>query len=164
MNLKRFAHSAGVIGLLTTLGLFKDSVHLRADNYRDQTNRKFKMSDLVPMSGNIALVLYKCHNGISKNVNETGKIRKTKVKGLQKGTIYKIGVLVNEVTVRLPCCHGESTCNMERFVRCFQKLSKCNFERLCNVLKRGKGRKKKKKLKKNKGKNKQRKNENERDY
>ena len=57
----RFASSGTLFSLLTMLGSFDNVTALRADNFKQSSNRKFP-STLVPMSANIALVLYTCYS------------------------------------------------------------------------------------------------------
>lgn len=48
---------------LTAMGLFKDTEPLTSDNFDRMANRKFKTSDIVPFSANLAVVKYNCPNG-----------------------------------------------------------------------------------------------------
>ena len=132
------------------------------------------MSNLVPMSGNIAIALYECDGrNTTKNSNQTAKPKSRqnvdgqtpRVRKPLKRSIYKIQVLVNEVAVSLPCCNGETVCSLTRFVRCYHDLiSKCNFDKICKIPRKGKGKGRKKGKKKAKRKNKKKKYENEEDY
>lgn len=67
----RFAHTGTVIPLLAMLGLFKDSVPLSASNFHAQRLRKFRVANMVPMSGNVAFVLYDCR-GKNESEKEDG--------------------------------------------------------------------------------------------
>ena len=53
----RFASSATLFSLFTILEVFHNGSVLRANNFKENRNRKF--SNLVPMSANVAVVLYK---------------------------------------------------------------------------------------------------------
>ena len=118
----RFASSGTLISLLTVLGLYKDSLPLRADNYLQQSKRHFRISNMVPMSGNIALVLYECNS--------------TENAGNQE---HKVQLLVNEKLVSLPCCHGNTTCALDEFVSCFEETVKsCDFDAMCSLPPTGK--------------------------
>lgn len=55
----RFASSGTIFALLTALGAYDNGTTLSASNFRSKNSRRFP-SGLVPMSANIALVLYKC--------------------------------------------------------------------------------------------------------
>ena len=113
----RFTSSGTLIGLLTILGLFKDSVPLRADNYLKQSKRQFVLSNMVPMSANIAVVLYACNS--------------TEMAGKRD---YKLQVLVNEEPVALPCCHGNITCGLDEFLTCFKEtVDSCDLDAMCSL-------------------------------
>ena len=56
----QFGHGNTVVCLLMILGVFAEDEALTADNYEMMDNRKFKLGIMAPMSGNVALVLYKC--------------------------------------------------------------------------------------------------------
>lgn len=118
----RFASSGTLISLLTLLGLYKDSEPLRADNYLEQSKRRFKMSNLAPMSANVALILFEC--------NSTGMAGKQH---------YKIQLSVNEKPVGLPCCHGNTTCTLDRFLSCYKDtVNSCDFDAMCSLPSTGK--------------------------
>ncbi|XP_070500459.1 multiple inositol polyphosphate phosphatase 1-like [Chironomus tepperi] len=55
-----FAHASSIQLLLTALGYAKDNEPLRADNYHQMKNRKFKTSILSPLASNLAVVKYDC--------------------------------------------------------------------------------------------------------
>lgn len=113
----RFTSSGTLVSLLTILGLFKDSVPLRADNYMQQNKRQFRVSYMVPMSANVAVVLYAC--------NSTEKVGKLE---------HKLQVLVNEKPVALSCCHGNTTCSLDTFLSCFKEtVDSCDFDAMCSL-------------------------------
>lgn len=118
----RFASSGTLTSLLTILGLYKDTEPLRADNYLQQSKRQFRLSYMVPMSANIALVLFECNS-----TKEAGKRE------------HKIQLLVNEKPIGLPCCHGNTTCTLDKFVTCFEETVKsCDFDIMCSLPPTGK--------------------------
>lgn len=118
----RFASSGSLIQLLTIFGLYKDSLPLRADNYLQQSQRQFRISNMVTMSANIALVLYECNSTENEVKRE-----------------HKVQLLVNEVVVDLPCCHGNTTCTLDGFVSCFEETVKsCDFDAMCSLPPTGK--------------------------
>ena len=105
----RFTSSGTVISLLTMLGLFQNTTRLRADNYQQNDKGNFT-SNLVPMSANVAVVLYAC--------DSTDKLQ----------------VLVNEEPVALPCCDGKMTCTLDKFLSCFKEtVDSCDFEAMCSL-------------------------------
>jgi len=113
----RFTSSGTLVSLLTILGLFKDSVPLRADNYIQQSKRQFMISNMVPMSANIAFVLFACNS-----TEEAGKLE------------HKLQVLVNEKPVALSCCHGNTTCALDEFLTCFKEtVDGCDFDAMCSL-------------------------------
>lgn len=113
----RFTSSGTLVSLLTILGLFRDTVPLRADNYIQQNKRLFMISNMVPMSANIAFVLYSCNS-----TEKAGKLE------------YKLQVLVNEKPVTLSCCHGNITCGLDKFLSCFKEtVDSCDFDALCSL-------------------------------
>ena len=117
----RFTSSGTLISLLTMLGLLKDATPLKADNYRQKGQRNFR-SETVPMSGNIAVVLYSCNS--------------TEMAGKPD---HKLQVLVNETPFALPCCHGNVTCDLDEFLTCFKDaVDSCNFDAMCSLPTTGK--------------------------
>ncbi|XP_030560735.1 multiple inositol polyphosphate phosphatase 1-like [Drosophila novamexicana] len=61
-----FAHSTGLQTLLTALGINKDDIPLRADNYDSMTSRRWKTSLLGPFAGNFVAVKYDCPAELEK--------------------------------------------------------------------------------------------------
>jgi len=55
-----FAHSTGLLTLLTALGIQKDDIKLRADNYDSLTSRRWKTSLIDPFASNFVAVKYDC--------------------------------------------------------------------------------------------------------
>lgn len=55
-----FSHSASIQLFLTSLGALKDDIDLKADNYFERLNRKWKTSAISPFAANIAIVRYDC--------------------------------------------------------------------------------------------------------
>lgn len=54
-----FTHSTPFEAFLTALGIARDAVPLRADNYYQQTQRQWRTSTLSPFAANLAVVLYR---------------------------------------------------------------------------------------------------------
>ena len=47
---------------------------------------------------------------------------------------HKVQLLVNEMAVGLPCCHGNTTCTLDGFVSCFEETVKsCDFDAMCSL-------------------------------
>lgn len=61
-----FAHSKGVVLLLTALHGAQDSEFIRADNYYNMLQRKWRLSDLTPFAANFAAVKYDCPNDVAR--------------------------------------------------------------------------------------------------
>lgn len=113
----RFSSSGTVISLLTMLGVFQNTTRLRADNYQQNDKRTRFKSNMVPMSANVAVVLYACNS-----TNEAGKLE------------YKVQVLVNEEPVAVPCCDGKITCGLDNFLSCFMEtVDSCDFDAMCSL-------------------------------
>ena len=111
----RFSGSGTLTSLFTILGLFKDSVPLRADNYEKQTGRKFRTSENTPMAANVAFVLYECS---SREGNSE----------------FKVQLVINEGPVGMPCCYGNTTCSLQKFLSCYEDIGKkCDFEGMCQM-------------------------------
>lgn len=55
-----FSHSTILLMLLSAFGTFYDSTPLRADNFRQQANRQFRVSKISPYASSMAAVKYKC--------------------------------------------------------------------------------------------------------
>ncbi|XP_016980736.1 multiple inositol polyphosphate phosphatase 1 [Drosophila rhopaloa] len=55
-----FGHSTGLLTLVTALGIKKDDIKLRADNYESLTSRRFKSSRIDPFASNFVAVKYVC--------------------------------------------------------------------------------------------------------
>lgn len=53
-----FSHASAIQLFLDSLGYAKDDKPLRADNYREMKNRKFRSSVISPLASNLAVVKY----------------------------------------------------------------------------------------------------------
>ena len=122
-----FAHTGTVLPLLTLLELYKDPLPLRADNFDKQSNRTFRPSNIVPMSANVAFVLYeRARQNKNRSKNEGTK---------QKRARMIIQVLVNEVAVELPACEGKTYCSLKKFFNYYSYIRKrCNLDKICGQL------------------------------
>lgn len=107
----QFGHSGTLIRLMTSLGLFKDPVPPLAVNRDIMANRMFRTSNIIPYSSNLAFVVYAC-----------GDAEKT----------FRLKLLVNEKTVRLPGCEQE-ICLYEEVRRNYEHLiDRCNLYEICS--------------------------------
>ena len=107
----RFAHSETLRPLFTMLGLFNESIPLRADNFEKQAGRQFSTSHNTPLASNAAFVLYEC-----------------------SGKEFKVQFMINEAPVGLPCCYGNSTCSLTKFLSCYEPIGKrCDFDAMCQL-------------------------------
>lgn len=148
----RFAHTGTVIPLLTMLGLYNDSVPPRADNFNQQANRTFRFSDVVPMSANVAFVLYKCKRDSAKLKNESNRDveEKSNCKGQCRGmgtesgenpiegafhsSEMKVQLLVNEVAVPMPACGEKMYCSVQQFLSYYSYIKdNCDIKTICGT-------------------------------
>ena len=139
-GLFRFAHTGTVVPLLAMLGLFNDSEPLLAENFHSQGQRKFRVADIVPMSGNVAFVLYYC-DVVKKVPAQTRCPEKKPGKSAHPSSrcqpvkavrSYKVQVLVNESPVAIPACGGKAECEFSEFKNSYAHIiSRCNFSAIC---------------------------------
>lgn len=143
----RFAHTGTVIPLLTMLGLYNDSVPPRADNFGQQANRTFRISDVVPMSANVAFVLYKCKREGEKIKTDADIKEKPKwpdckggcpkenaIEGTFHASEMKIQLLVNEAAVLMPACGGKMYCSVQRFLSYYTHIkANCDIKAICGT-------------------------------
>ena len=140
----RFAHTGTVIPLLTMLGLYNDSVPPRADNFDQQADRKFRVSDIVPMGGNVAFVLYKCKQKSPKNESGrhcTGRCQKSgsadrddPINEAFRVSEIKVQLLVNEAAVAMPACDGRMYCRLQRFLSHYSHIKEnCDIRAICGT-------------------------------
>ncbi|XP_070545012.1 multiple inositol polyphosphate phosphatase 1-like [Ptychodera flava] len=108
-----FGHAETIFPLISILGLFNDTVKLRADNFDTSRNRLFRGSKLAPFASNVAIVVYECDK------DETD------------ADDFMVEVFVQETPVTLPCCQS-SLCQYTTVKECYSKwLNDCDFEKLC---------------------------------
>lgn len=141
----RFAHTGTVIPLLTMLGLYNDSVPPRADNFNEQANRAFRISDVVPMSANVAFVFYNCkHDGAKRDTDEksdcVGQCQQSSSNdkngfgGTFQESHIKIQLLVNEAAVAMPACEGKMYCSLAQFLSFYSHIKdNCDINTVCNI-------------------------------
>ncbi|XP_013406197.1 multiple inositol polyphosphate phosphatase 1 [Lingula anatina] len=121
----QFGHAETIFPLFCLLGLFKDEVPLRADNFRVHRNRKFRSSVISPFAGNIAFVLYHCDKeGMTSEENR----RDGWPEDIQN---LMVQVYVNEKLVQLPFC-GHKMCSYEEFKKNYkQYATNCDYNGVC---------------------------------
>ena len=113
----RVGHSSTVLAPLFKLGLFVDKIQLKANDYKQLKNRKFRFGEIAPMSGNFAFVLYKCND-----------------------KKYRIQLYLNERLIELPACQSQLNCTLTQFLGYYQKIiSKCDYDKACKVVKTARG-------------------------
>lgn len=134
----RFAHTGTVTPLLTMLGLYNDSVPPRADNFDQQSNRKLRFSRVVPMSANVAFVLYDCSEKNTSDVNEADCVGQCGANNMAfNSSKMKVQLLVNEVAVPIPACNGEIFCSVEQFLSYYSYIREnCNIKAICGKRRR----------------------------
>lgn len=114
----RFTSSSTLVKLLTILGLLKDSVPLRADNYLQMSKREFVTSN----NYGSYVGQYRCGFVPCNSSRMAGKLD------------HKVQVLVNGEPVALPCCHGNVTCNLDKFLSCFKEIvDSCDLDTICSL-------------------------------
>ena len=107
----RFGHTGTVLAPVLKLGLFIDRIPIQANNYEQIRNRKFILGKIVPMSGNIVFVLYRCHYGR-----------------------YEIQFYHNERLVKLPACHSKVRCSLDQFLNYYKPmLDLCDYDQACKM-------------------------------
>lgn len=127
----QFAHTGTFLPLLTLLKLYKVDLPLRADNFEQQKNRTFRPSNIVPMSANVAFILYdRSMNGANSSSGKGTSLKRD-------ASEIIIQVLVNEVAVEIPACKGQTYCVLKKFLSHYSYIGKgCNINKICGRLKR----------------------------
>ncbi|KAK7068393.1 hypothetical protein SK128_007921 [Halocaridina rubra] len=103
-----FAHDKTIFQVMTRLGLFRPSQHLRHDNFANMKNRVWKTSYLSPFAANLAFVLFGC------------------------GDDYRMGTFFQGQPIPLAeKCEGIS-CHWEEIKSWFEdNADTCNLSKLC---------------------------------
>ncbi|KAI4893557.1 hypothetical protein NFI96_021356, partial [Prochilodus magdalenae] len=57
-------HAETLLPLISLMGFFRDETPLTAQNFSQQSNRKFRTSRIVPYAANLLFVLYECSDGL----------------------------------------------------------------------------------------------------
>lgn len=121
-----FAHAETLQPLYALLGLFKDDKDLRADNFLEQLERKYRTSYIVPFGANIAFVIYKCRERKANSSKESEDLNPWP---------FIVQVFVNEELIGLPCCDDQRECPLETFLQCFDSNPQlaCSLSSLCSL-------------------------------
>ncbi len=107
----RFGHAETLLPLMALMGLHRDPVPLRADNFREQKDRLFRTSTICPFSANVMLVLYHSDSGSPAK--------------------HLVKLVVNEQPVKFPFC-SELLCPLETVVAHYKNvIEECNFNKMC---------------------------------
>ena len=128
----RFAHTGTVIPLLTMLGLYNDTIPPTAGNFHQQANRKFRISDVVPMGGNVAFLLYKCNKERPENKSKSDTEGESDCAGHCHISNMTIQMLVNEAPVPMPACGGRMYCRLKNFLSYYSHIKDtCDIRTIC---------------------------------
>jgi hypothetical protein len=107
----RFAHSGTIDAVYARLGLHRDDVPLRADNFdRQQYRRSWSTTHIVPMAANLAFVKYRCSSSDDQ----------------------RVVAFANERVIRLLGGACGSFCPLESLVEAWRSIAaQCDVERMC---------------------------------
>ncbi len=125
----RFGHSSTIHPFQTLLGLYKDEVPLRSDNYAFQKlHRKFRSDRNVPKATGITMVLYSCDTNTSWSNEAPPGV--TWPQTLQP---YMIQMLVRELPEKFPFCNTHF-CDYKSVREHYdQYITHCDQEKLCSL-------------------------------
>ena len=103
---------------MSILGLHKDIDDLRANNFYEMKNRKFRASRISPFAANIAFILYKCEtNRSQKDWSES----------------FQVKLLVNEKPAKFPFCNTD-LCPYNVLREKYRKyIDSCDLNNLCKL-------------------------------
>jgi multiple inositol-polyphosphate phosphatase/2,3-bisphosphoglycerate 3-phosphatase len=111
----RFAHAETVMPFLSLLGLFNDSVPLRATNTQEQIdNRLWRQSIISTFAANVALVTYNC----SKPGGSAD---------------FRVKLFHSEKEYQIPQCDNKLYCPFEKFKEIYARSLTCDFNKLCGI-------------------------------
>ncbi|KAK9720668.1 Histidine phosphatase superfamily (branch 2) [Popillia japonica] len=103
-----FTHSGTLLKMLSHLNLYREDKPLRAADYNDNHNRKWRVSKIDTFGSNLAFILHKC-NGEKKLL-----------------------VLHNEVPVKLPSCPDNELCDLQKIKDYYSSsITDCSFDSIC---------------------------------
>lgn len=109
----QFGHAETLQPLLSLMGFFQDEKPLRADNFAEQKNRKFRSGQIVPYASNLIFVLYRCDDPQERT--------------------YKVQMLLNEKV--LPFHYSGDTYALYPDLKKYYNniLHGCNFKQECEL-------------------------------
>lgn len=108
----RYSHAPNLNTFFARIGIFKDDDHLYADDFELNGDREFSTSRNVPMSSNVAFVLYQCDDGD-----------------------HRVKTFVNDIPVVIPGCpEDEDTCLYDQVVSLWQDWAdNCDMTDICEL-------------------------------
>ncbi|CAO1347101.1 unnamed protein product [Diamesa hyperborea] len=95
-----FSHASAIQLMLVALGYAKDAESLRADNYDQMKNRKWRTSVISPFASNLAVVKYDCPNEPER---------------------FKVQFFLNEKPIDFPWCNI-GLCDLSKVFETYQKF------------------------------------------
>ncbi|GFO33114.1 multiple inositol polyphosphate phosphatase 1 [Plakobranchus ocellatus] len=114
-----FGHAETVGPLYAILGLYNDSVPIKADNRKEQEHRLFRASKILPFSANAVFVLYEC---VPEEFKEHEEVDEAE---------YYLKLFVNEKPVRIPGCENIHCLYSEVRNRYSHYIDRCDFKQIC---------------------------------
>jgi len=100
-----FGHDITLQFMMVALGLYEDDVPLSGSNFAQQTNRKWKTSQISPMGGNIAVIRYDCADGDND-----------------------ILFLHNEKPLQIPGCSIDGVCKQSHIMQRYSRYLNANCD------------------------------------
>uniref|UniRef100_A0A2C9LTD2 Multiple inositol polyphosphate phosphatase 1 n=1 Tax=Biomphalaria glabrata TaxID=6526 RepID=A0A2C9LTD2_BIOGL len=114
-----FGHAETLGPLYCALGLFNDSMPLRANNYEQHGHRSFLTSNILPFSANLMFVLYECFSDEFQETDEVDEVE------------YYLKLFVNEKPHQIPGC-PELFCPYRAVRERYSSLvDHCDFKQIC---------------------------------
>ncbi|XP_071508657.1 multiple inositol polyphosphate phosphatase 1-like [Diadema antillarum] len=108
----KFAHHATIQPLLTSLGLYKDSAKLMANNYNVSIDRDWSTGRIAPTGGNVAFSFLRCPSGQHRVLMLHNELP-IKV-GPCKEFFCPFNTAVSHLTASSGGCQFDETCRMGR--------------------------------------------------
>lgn len=109
----RFGHSDTMDPFYSSIGLFKDSIPPRADNFLTMRNRVFYESKITTFSAHVAFILYNCGGSGPHN--------------------YKLKMMVNGEVMRIPGCDSDLCPYLKVRDLYSRYIDECHWKDLCTV-------------------------------
>ncbi|KAK0048451.1 multiple inositol polyphosphate phosphatase 1 [Biomphalaria pfeifferi] len=114
-----FGHAETLGPLYCALGLFNDSMPLKANNYEQHGDRSFLTSKILPFSANLMFVLYECFSDEFQETDEVDEVE------------YYLKLFVNEKPHQIPGC-PELFCPYRTVREKYSSLvDHCDFKQIC---------------------------------